>query len=574
MLLATLFTQNACDLFRDAPSDSLSEESIWTTPLLLDEYTLAWYRNMNSGFSVYMPTNGLLKGMSREYLPWFGDQITVSKTEWFSTAYGDILKSNLQELQRKGLILWTNYYSQIQSVNRLLENQDKIKEGEQKTRVLGEAYFFRAYYYYMLMQRYGGALLIEKNYDPIRDNKKFPRASYDEMVSFITADAEKAAALLPEKQIASNLGRAAKGAALMLKAKTYLWASSEVFQNKEKSYLGFTSDRSAAMIEKAVAAYDEVMTQGYTLLPVTGDTEDKIKESYRNIFLTKNSDESIFEVQHSDDGDFSTGYGHKLDRESVTPFEGGTTAAYTPTQNHVDEYGMREGTTFDPLNPYRNRDYRFYANVLYDGCTFRGRTMKIHYTKTNGKEVAGEDLTPYGSSTTAAVSKTGYYMGKFVNQNQKIDNDQVKASSQNYIIWRYAEVLLDYAELAFRQNKQGIALDMVNQIRRRAHMHELASVTWEDIVNERRVEMAFEETTYWDMFRWGVAYEKMRGTENPLYAMKIVREEGKDPVFTVSKLNKYPARVRDFRPYQYYLPIPWSEVRYQEIEQNPEWIEQ
>ncbi|MEG2946602.1 MAG: RagB/SusD family nutrient uptake outer membrane protein, partial [Bacteroidales bacterium] len=63
MLLATLFTQNACDLFRDAPSDSLSEESIWTTPLLLDEYTLAWYRNMNSGFSVYMPTNGLLKGM-------------------------------------------------------------------------------------------------------------------------------------------------------------------------------------------------------------------------------------------------------------------------------------------------------------------------------------------------------------------------------------------------------------------------------------------------------------------------------------------------------------------------------
>lgn len=58
------------------------------------------------------------------------------------------------------------------------------------------------------------------------------------------------------------------------------------------------------------------------------------------------------------------------------------------------------------------------------------------------------------------------------------------------------------------QNRVDDALDKVNQIRRRVHMDELPSLTWEQLVNERRVEMAFEETTYWDLLRWGVAVEK------------------------------------------------------------------
>lgn len=169
---------------------------------------------------------------------------------------------------------------------------------------------------------------------------------------------------------------------------------------------------------------------------------------------------------------------------------------------------MRDGKAYDAKHPYDNRDYRFYANVLYDGCTFRGRVMEIHYNKVNGKEVAGEDLTPYGTSETAAVTKTGYYLGKFVDETQKIDNDESYASKQNYIIWRYAEVLLDYAEIDFLQNRVDDALDKVNQIRRRVHMDELPSLTWEQLVNERRVEMAFEETTYWDLLRWGSCYRK------------------------------------------------------------------
>lgn len=574
LFLGGTFGFSGCDgIFRDVPNDKLSQESIWGSQLLLDEYVLPWYRNMSNGFSVYMPSTALLKGACRDYLPWYGDQITVSKSDWYNTAYGDILKSTPAEVTRRGLVNWTNYYTRIQSINLLFENQDKIRNGDHKKRVLGEAHFFRAYYYYMLLRQFGGVLLLKNNYDPLYDGTKFPRASYEEMVNFIAEEADLAASLLSEKLETSDIGRATRGAALMLKAKTYFWVASKIYQNQEKSYLGFPDDRSDAMLTAAAKAYDELMKLPYSLIQITGSTQDQIKEQYRQIFLTKNSQESIWEVQHSDDGDFSNGFGHKLDRESVSPYYGGTVAAYSPTQNHVDEYGMRDGKVYDAKHPYDNRDYRFYANVLYDGCRFRGRVMEIHYNKVNGKEVAGEDLTPYGTSETAAVTKTGYYLGKFVDETQKIDNDESYASKQNYIIWRYAEVLLDYAEIDFLQNRVDDALDKVNQIRRRVHMDELPSLTWDQLVNERRVEMAFEETTYWDLLRWGVAVEKMSGATNPLKAMKIVKEEGKDPVYQISNMNKYPKRVREFRQMQYYLPIPWDEVRYHGIEQNPEWNE-
>lgn len=569
---ATIFS--GCNMFRDEPVDKLSVNSIWGNELLLDEYMLPMYRNMNDGFSVYMPTNGLLKGASRIFLPWFGDQITVSKTNWYNTAYGDILKGNIQEVTRWGLTNWTTYYSRIQAINLLFENQDNINDGNHKRRILGEAHFFRAYYYYMLFRQFGGVLLIDKNYNPLVDAQKFPRASYEQMVNFITSEAQQAADLLEKEYGAADKGRITKGAAYMLKAKTYLWASSEIFQNQSKPYLGFTNDASKEMLQLAEEAYNEMeKLKAYSLIQISGTTEEDIKNQYRSIFLTKNSQESILEVQHSDDGDFINGFGHKLDREASSPYFGGTTAAYTPTQNHIDEYEMREGYEFDPENPYANRDYRFYANILYDGSKFKGHIMNIHYTTSNGETTEGEDLTPYGTSTDAAVTKTGYYLGKFVDESQQIDNNETYASKQNYIIWRYAEVILDYAEIYFRLDKPDLALDKINEIRRRAHMHELESITWDDIVHERRIEMAFEETTYWDLFRWGIAEEKMNGETNPLKVVTITYDESSQVKYEYSNMNKYPKRVRVFSKKQYYLPIPWDEIRYHGIEQNPEWME-
>lgn len=556
-------------LFDDAPKNKISDEETWRNPMLLDEYVNTWYRNMNAGFKTYVPSTALFKSISRYYLPWFADQLSNGKSDWYNAGYGDVLKANEESITRWAGTTWSNYYTQIQYINSFLENKDKVPDAAQRRRVEGEAHFFRAYYYYMLWRRFGGVLLIDHKYDPLTKPEKFPRASYEQMVSFIVSEADKADSLLSVTNTAADAGRITRGAAIMLKAKTYLWASGTVFQNKPKSYLGFTDDKSQAMLQKARAAYDRLFALGvYQLVTITGATQDKIRDEYRQIFITKNSSESILEVQHSNDGDYANKFGHTLDRDAAAPSFTGTTAAYTPTQNHVDEYGMRGGAVYDPQHPYDNRDYRFYANVLYNGCEYRGHTMDM--ATTDGK--AGADITPYGSSTTAAVSRTGYYLGKFVDASQSIDDNNTYASKQDYIIWRLAEAYLDYAEVCYRLGDNAAALDMVNRIRTRVHMDALSTLTWDDIVRERRVEMAFEETTYWDQLRWGTAEQTFSGRTNPLRGITITVHAGHTTYRTVN-INRFPARVRKFETKEYYFPIPWAEVRYQGIEQNPGWNE-
>ena len=572
---AAAFT--ACDdLFRDTPVDKMSETDIWRNPMLLDEYVLPWYRNMHCGFSTYVPTTiALVKSASRYFMPWFGDQIVPSKTDYYNAGYGDLLKGNQQEITNWARVNWSSYYAQIQAINRMFDNQGEIADGDQKRRVEGEGYFFRAYYYYTLWRQFGGVMVIKEPFDPLNDHKTFPRASYPEMVEAIVSDARRAADILPVEYDATDMGRVTKGAALTLIAKTYQWASSERFQNQAKPYLGFTDDRSKEMLDSAKVAYERVMgLKHYQLIQIAGTTEEDFKKEYRNIFLTKNSQESILEVQHSDDGNYDTGFGHKLDRDAAAPHFTGTTAAYTPTQNHVDEYGMRTGFPYDPQHPYRGRDYRFYANILYDGSVYDGHVMDIHYTLQGNEEVAGEDLTPYGTSETAAVTRTGYYMGKFVDETQEINNDEAYASSQNYIIWRYAEILLDYAEVMYRLGDTETARAKVNDIRRRAHMDDLPSLTWDQLVNERRVELAFEDASYWDIMRWGIAEDKLNGSSNPIEAMTVTVDPAtQDTTYTVGNMDRFPGRVRSFSKMQYYLPLPWDEIRYHGVEQNPDWIE-
>ena len=556
-------------LFDDAPKNKISDEETWRNPMLLDEYVNTWYRNMNAGFKTYVPSTALFKSISRYYLPWFADQLSNGKSDWYNAGYGDVLKANEESITRWAGTTWSNYYTQIQYINSFLENKDKVPDAAQRRRVEGEAHFFRAYYYYMLWRRFGGVLLIDHKYDPLTRPEKFPRASYEQMVSFIVSEADKADSLLSVTNTAADAGRITRGAAIMLKAKTYLWASGTVFQNKPKSYLGFTDDKSQAMLQKARTAYDRLFALGvYQLVPVTATTQDKIRDEYRQIFISKNTSESILEVQHSNDGDYANKFGHTLDRDAAAPSFTGTTAAYTPTQNHVDEYGMRGGAVYDPQHPYDNRDYRFYANVLYNGCEYRGHMMDM--ATTDGK--AGADITPYGSSTTAAVSRTGYYLGKFVDASQSIDDNNTYASKQDYIIWRLAEAYLDYAEVCYRLGDNAAALDMVNRIRTRVHMDALSTLTWDDIVRERRVEMAFEETTYWDQLRWGTAEQTFSGRTNPLRGITIIVHAGHTTYRTVN-INRFPARVRKFETKEYYFPIPWAEVRYQGIEQNPGWNE-
>ncbi len=567
---------SSCDsMFREEPFDKISGDIIWNDEQMLDGYVLPWYRNMDPGFYTYVTT--IMQGLGTEYDPWYGDQITVGRRDWYQGDYGNILKSTMQTMTTRARQEWLKYYTQINSINTLLENENKLAPGV-KNRVLGEAHFFRAWYYYLMLRKFGGTMIITRSYDPLVDKTKFPRATYEEMVNFICKEAETAAGYLQFSNADADTGRPTKGVCYMLRAKTYFWAAGEHFQNVDPStpWLGFPSDRSMEMLDLAAAEYDRVIaTNQYDLIQISGTTRDAVVEEYRNIFLTKNSRESIWEVQHANDGNFDSANGHKLDRDAAAPSFGGTVASYNPTQNHVDEYRMANGkkineagSGYDANNPYEGRDWRFYANILYDGAEWKGHTMSIHYDQIEGKLVPSEDLTPYGTSTTASVTRTGYYMAKFLNERQSIDTDATYASSQNCILWRYAELLLDYAEIDFKKGRTGDALDKVNQIRRRVKMPDLTSLTWDELITERRVELAFEKSTYWDLLRWNVATRRMTGSTNPLYGVRILNMANGTKRIQRSVVNGEDSSTRLFRNIQYFYPLDWDDVRYHGLTQN------
>lgn len=575
---AAMLLTSCNSIFRDTPNDKLGEDQIWGDEMLLDSYTAGWYRHMDNGFYVLVST--MIKNNGEEFDPWFGDQITVGRRDWYQSGYGDLLKGAESMISSRSNLVWQAAYEQIRAVNKIFLHENELPANV-RDRILGEAHFFRAWYFYTLLRRYGGVMLVDRVFDPLVETVKFPRASYEEMVNFITDEARQAAALLPVSYEGRNVGRITKGAAYMLAGKTYFWAAGVKFQNADKPYLGFPDDRSQQMRELAAKEYDKVEAlHVYDLMPCSGANVREKALQYRNIFLTKNSQESILEIQHNEDGDFMYQFGHKLDRDAAPPSMGGTNCAYNPTQNHVDEYRMADGkmiddpdSDYDEDYPYENRDTRFYANILYDGAEWAGHTLDLHYTMVNGQEVAGVDLTPYGTSTTASATRTGYYMAKFLRETQQINTDDTYASSQNYIMWRYAELLLDYAEIDWYAGRTGDALAKINRIRNRVGMPNLTSITLDDILNERRVELAFEKTTYWDLLRLGIAEETMCGDTNPLYRVKIVKRANGSTRITHSVINGRNTSVRYFDPKQYFWPISWSDIRYHEVEQNPGWRE-
>ena len=171
-------------------------------------------------------------------------------------------------------------------------------------------------------------------------------------------------------------------------------------------------------------------------------------------------------------------------------------------------------------------------------------------------------------------TKTGYYMKKFV------DRSVVPAFEQQYTPWiilRYGEVLLNYAEAAAELGQSGEAVRVLNQIRARAGMPDVppdggeGRTLIERIRNERRIELAFEGHRYFDVRRWMIApdvYENGKG----------VRITGRlDPNGELLVDNRYDYEYeiinvdqRSWSQEAYFVPIPRAEMqRNPELVQNP-----
>ncbi|MBC7418160.1 MAG: RagB/SusD family nutrient uptake outer membrane protein, partial [Pedobacter sp.] len=228
-----------------------------------------------------------------------------------------------------------------------------------------------------------------------------------------------------------------------------------------------------------------------------------------------------------------------------------------PMQNLVDDYQMANGKSitdassgFDPQNPYKNRDPRFYATILYNGASYRSNDIETFIP-------GGKDSKDGPSNWN--TSKTGYYLKKFMNDALPINNPWDVAGTQPWIYMRYAEVLLNYAEAQNEASGPDASVySAVNSIRKRAGMPDLPvgltqATMRQSIIAERRVELAFEEFRYYDVRRWKIADQ----TENvPAYGVEVDKSGN-----LVTYKQKIALDGRKFSQQNYWLPIPRAEIQ-------------
>lgn len=515
--VAVLLGLTGCDdeVLNVTPPDEVEEAEIFTDPNLAEAYLNDTYLGMGHGLYEIM-----LSSVSDET-----QFIHNYSTE--QIVQGLITSSDRAALNddRFNHYDWENNYSRIRQANTFLEQIDETEfEEEDKQRMKGEALFLRAYFYHNLMRMYGGVPLITQVYG-LNEDYEVERASFAETVDFIVADADAAAELLPLSHEASDQGRATKGAALALKARVLLYAASDLYNENPSGQPenGYTSGEDRAALWRAAKdAAQEVMDLGiYGLFGADPAPAEPTADTYAELFLQQVSEEAIMSryfLVTRDDG-YDPGLHNGPNGYHLW---GGN----TPIQNLIDDYRMADGSKFDWNNPdhaaapYENRDPRFYATMLYDGAPWVQRPEDVQELDPHGVVqtfrqlqlpngvVAGID-TRDGPIEDWNGGYSGYYYRKFIDSSV---NHQFTKQEVPWIFFRYAEILLNYAEASIELGETADAIDALNQIRRRAGMPEFsAGMSVAELVeeyrNERRIEMALEEQRFFDVRRWMIAPE-------------------------------------------------------------------
>jgi hypothetical protein len=542
LLAGMLFVFSGCDdkFLNVAPDVALNEEKVFADPVMAAQFADNAYSFLPDDYLRFNEGNGVAQASDEAV------GIDVTNPMLYTLAKGlyhdHSAFTTLAVNDISGI--YDRCYAGIRVVNKMLARMDEVKwKPDQNPKgIKGEMYYLRAFMYFELIKRFGGVVLIDKAYTAFEDID-LPRNTYEECINFILADIAQAVTLLPVEQDAANYGRPTIGAARALKSRALLYAASPLHN----------SGNDIAKWKAAADAAKEVMNMNqYKLHP----KYDEIVSPSGNGTI----DEYIL-IKIKPPRSFNWAI-----QAIMSPGSGGRIGTYNPTQNHVDLYEMSNGlpitdpqSGYNPNDPYKNRDPRFYANILYNDAPWQGRKMQMWD--------GGADY----SSTSSAYTATRYYGKKLWPEVYQTPGTQT--AFVNFIFFRYGEILLNYAEA---QNEAAGAdatvYDAINQLRKRAGMPNLPTGLTKDqmrarIYNERAVELAFEDNRWYDIMRWKKGKELVA---QKMYAMNVVKNS--DGSFTYTKVPLAESFQRVYEEHMHLYPIPRNEVqKSKKLVQNPGW---
>ncbi|UYQ95854.1 RagB/SusD family nutrient uptake outer membrane protein [Chitinophaga horti] len=454
--------------------------------------------------------------------------------------------------------IYSQMYRGIRNANIMLKLMDTTPWTPEynPTYIRGEQLYLRAYFYFELLRRFGGVVILTEALDFTEAATDKARSTYEETLALILKDLEEAIPLLPLTNAdwpnpAAQANRATGAAAMALKARVLLLDASPL---KNPS-------NDLAKWEKAAAASKDIIDLG----------KYSLETNYANVLTMANSTEYI-RIWPRGGRSFIGTY---LSDFLIPTSMGGAQSNLSPVQNHVDLYEMKNGkpitdptSGYDPQNPYLNRDPRFYVNILYNNVTWQGRAIQTWQSEPNAQGVV-----TYGTDhgTALNVTKTSYYLKRLWPEASR--SGSTASALLNYVFYRYAEVLINYAEATNEASGPTTEVyNAVNAIRKRAGMPDLPEgLTQEEmrarIRNERAIEFAFEDMRWWDILRWkqGAAI-----VAQPMNAMKVIKNTNGTFSYSVMELPTYR---KVFNDNMYLYPIPRAEMNKTSgaLKQNPGW---
>lgn len=496
---------------------------------------------------------------------------------------------------------WDTYYQTIREAAILINNIDRVpfsinagmgyvKAGETETDAEGnlkqtplnvtmkaEARFLRALAYFELVKRYGGVPLLGDKIFELSDNLEIPRNTFAECVEYIVSELDAIKddlrGLPMNGSDASNYAATpTREACLALKARVRLYAASKLFNesplesgNELVGYASYDRNRWKLAAEAARELIPDITN------PADGGNLG-LNSNFRNVFLSFYSTDNREIIWHIQ-GELNS---YNLERNNGPLGYTGNglgNGRTLPTQNLVEAFPMKDGKpigqsdkySYNIRNQYDNRDPRLDMTVLHNGSNWLGRQLVTYEGGSNNP------------TSSALYSRTSYYMCKFMGDYTGSGREYTGSHPHPWVVFRYAEVLLNYAEAQneFLDAPDESVYAAIIALRKRAgieagddNLYGLKSSMSQSemrtvIQNERRIEMAFEEQRFYDVRRWKIAGDIF---DNPVRGLSITNRDG---VLNYAENELLNVNWDDRR---YLYPIPYSEVlKNSNMVQNPKW---
>lgn len=497
--------------------------------------------------------------------------------------------------------IWGPSWYGIRKANVGLANLDRLTDAtqEEKDLIKGQLLFFRGLLNFKLIQYWGPMPFIDEVL-PSDQPLRLPRPKYHEVADLIAKDLREAADLLPfhwdntqagQRTFGYNRWRANKAMALGYLAKNYLWAASPLMNRQSTGNASYEPEyaRKAAAAAAELLKYVDSGQTHHKLVPWENITD--VFYTIGQNWLIPGSTETIFQAPnyHAQ----STNW-HNSRVFAPVGVIGRELPVFVPTANYVNYYGMANGlpldhpeSGFDPEYPWRDRDPRFYKDIIFDGvkCVEGPLPPPLAINRHANLHTGGNYRNP------ETGSRTGYLVYKWIPitaNNYDVHWDQAYALTLQQSYMRLADIYLIYAEAAAigygssdgkDPNYNLNATDAINVIRNRAGVGQLAgglglNEFMSELRRERAVELAFEGHRFNDLRRWLLL------TEYP-YNIKTAQEFDRAPG-DMDFENPQNNRVVNFREVviierqlidkHYWIPIRVGDANiYEEFHQNPGW---